>query len=96
MRNIKKLREISARLKELGIPEETLALLNDWIREQILVNGLARMASNFGEGSFSSSPDFETQQRFRTAASGTLREAGYVYKEYPEVPPDGDGWYLPQ
>ena len=98
MRNIERLREISARLKELGVPEKTITTLNDWIndieREQILVQGLADMASNFGRGSFSSSPDFETQQKFRIAASETLKKAGYVYKEYPEVLPDGDGWYL--
>lgn len=98
MRDIGRLREISARLKELGLPKETLDRLDGWIddaeREQILVQGLADIASNFGRGSFSASPVYSTEQEFRAAASETLKKAGYVYKEYPSVLPDGDGWYL--
>lgn len=97
-KNIERLKDISARLKELGLPEDTLSALNGWIkdveREQILIQGLADMASNFGRGSFSGTPDFVTEQRFRVCASETLKKAGYVYREYPQVPPDSDGWYL--
>lgn len=49
--------------------------------QAVLVKGLADMASNFGKGSFSGSPDSKTTQRFRIAASETLRQAGYNYYE---------------
>ena len=55
-------------------------------REQILVKGLAAVAFNPGESWSSWSA--------RSIASETFKEAGYVYKKYPEVPPDSDGWYL--
>ena len=63
-------------------------------REKMLVKALADMASNFGRGSFSGSNTHDTEQRFRIAASKALKDAGYEYKEYPSVLPDGDGWYL--
>jgi len=99
VRDIKNLREISARLKELGIPSESLNALDDKInnieREQLLAQGLADIASNFGCGTFSSSLSFKVEQEFRDFASKTLKEAGYIYCEYPAVPPDADGWYSP-
>ena len=84
------------------IGECLFALLLPWAyekweakeREKILVDGLARIVSNFGMGSSSSSPSFKTELLFRASASKTLKKAGYVYKEYPQVPPDGDGWYI--
>ncbi|GAH78327.1 unnamed protein product, partial [marine sediment metagenome] len=51
-------------------------------REQILAEGLARIASNLGRGSFHPSDE----DPLRVEAAKALKEAGYKYMENP------DGW----
>lgn len=63
-------------------------------REKMLIKVLADMASNFGRGSFSGSNTYDTEQRFRVAASKALKDAGYEYREYPQVLQEGTGWHL--
>ena len=63
-------------------------------REKILVKALADIASNLGRGTIVPSGFDSGSRPLRARASEALKEAGYVYKEYPQVPPDGDGWYL--
>ena len=57
-------------------------------REKILVEGLARIASNLGRGSFRPSEIDNAKRPLRIEASETLHKAGYLYQENP------DGWIL--
>ena len=57
-------------------------------REKILVEGLARIASNLGRGSFRPSEKDNAERPLRIKASETLHKAGYRYQENP------DGWVL--
>ena len=55
-------------------------------REEILIKGLAEIASNLGEGGFTASERYQARTPLRRKASETLRNAGYHYQENP------DGW----
>ena len=78
--------ELHEKLKPATQPEKE-------VREKMLVDGLARIASNLGNGSFRPSKEADIEDRFRVEATETLHKAGYTYHEYPEVPPDKDGWF---
>ena len=69
--------------------------INNWLtfeQFQTLIKGLSDIANNFGGGSFSGSPDYQTECKFRAAASKALKDAGLKYYEVNEEP--GDGWYI--